>query len=159
MDCRRILNSSRNHSLDPNAPGFLHPNMHPPMRNHRLAQVREGRKEEESPSPVVFSNQPPQALNQTLQQIFQLSDLMIDGEGSIGNVQDFDGQKAFVVMAGELGNDSAVFNLTLPDLNLELLHRSTRVAKVNVADVRENDVIILALMRSGQEMARVQSQA
>src|SRR5713101_5805190 len=101
----------------------------------------------------------PTGSNQALQQILQLAHLVIHGKGCIGNVQDFHSQNAFVVVASELSDDSAVLDLALPNLNLELLHRSARVPQVHMPHVGKDDVIILSLVWPGQEMARIESQA
>ena len=86
------------------------------------AEEKVEKKEKESISVVLSSSVSPPRSHQTFQQILQLAHFVVDGEGSVGNVEDLHGQEALIVMSGELSDDSAVFHLALSDPNLKFVH-------------------------------------
>src|SRR6266849_4065114 len=159
MDCPRTSNSSRNRFLGPIARGLPHPNTQPSKSTPPVAHLQGELVEERSISLLVYPSPPPWRLNQTLQQILQLPHLVVYGERRIRDIQNFHGEQALIVMAGELGDDSAIFDFTLPHAHLELVHRTAAIAQVNVPDIGEDDVVILSLVWPGQEMAGVERQA
>src|SRR5260370_33263455 len=88
-------------------------------------------------------------LHEAFQQIFQLANLGVHGEGGVREIVDGHGQEAIVTEAKKLGDNAAVFDFTLADADLELPRAAAGVAQVNVANVREQIVVGGALPRAG----------
>src|SRR5438128_9156497 len=103
MDYRRSLHSSRNRWTVSIVLKLALENTHPSKSSQPAAQMLEG-IEEGSIWPVLSSSLPPRRSDQTLQQILELADFVIDGEGGVGDVEDFHRQDAIIVLAGELSN-------------------------------------------------------
>ena len=78
--------------------------------------------------------------DQRLQQQLELADLDLAVEGVLDAVDDGDGQRAFVAVALEHGDDPGVIDLSLADADLELAGSQARIAEVDVVDVGEDGV-------------------
>src|SRR5947209_2791192 len=74
--------------------------------------------------------------NQALQQILQFANLVLFRKSLLGQIMDIDGQEAVVVVARHLGDDTAVLDLALADVDLKLVRAAAGVAQVDMADER-----------------------
>src|SRR5260370_9389122 len=90
--------------------------------------------------------------------MLQLPRFRFHGERRVGDVAHVYDQGAIVVLAFELGDEPAVFNLPLADAYLELIRPAAGVAQVDVTDVGEYMIVTPALVRASEVVTRVERQ-